>query len=478
MARTLSRENKALSNGSDGVKLVQEFLRSEISPQFELVQMLDHGVAVHHSGLSDETRALVEWLAEEGSLRCICSTTTVAQGINLPISAVFLASTKYPYGKEMPARDFWNLAGRAGRVFQDSIGVVGISSRHGDVKQQDDIRRFVKGQTEKLVSTLTRLVKDAFATANALNLNVVIHKAEWQAFWGYLAHVYNQTKSAEKMTAEAEHVLRSTFGYRTLEKDSQQMAKSLLQLTKDFAQELSGESHLATLADATGFAPDSLRSAIGQLSGKVKASDWQPKSLFGKDRESLRSLMGIMLHLPETRSQLEDVAGWGFDHGRLADVTADWVGGKTLEELAREYFSGPTATKTCRAIYGRLALGATWGLAALSKLPTSGLNFESLSEEAKRAINCLPAMIYYGVGTQEGILMRMHNVPRSIAEPLGSMFREDDKTSVDPAKAGEFLKALTISDWDKAVPPNSIANGTVYRDVWHILSGARERQSS
>ena len=111
------------------IRLVQNFLRTEISPGFELVDMLARGVGVHHTGLSDEVRALIEWLAEEGKLRVLCATTTIAQGINFPVSSVFLASRFFQgeLPKEMAPRDFWNLAGRAGRMQHDSVGVVGLA---------------------------------------------------------------------------------------------------------------------------------------------------------------------------------------------------------------------------------------------------------------------------------------------------------------------------------------------------------------
>ena len=71
---------------------MQDFLRTEISPAFQLIETLNHGVGVHHAGLSDDVRMLMEWLAENGTLRMLCATSTIAQGINFPVSSVFLAS--------------------------------------------------------------------------------------------------------------------------------------------------------------------------------------------------------------------------------------------------------------------------------------------------------------------------------------------------------------------------------------------------
>lgn len=43
------------------VRLVQDFLRTEVSLDFQLIGMLEKGVGVHHAGLSDDVRALMEW---------------------------------------------------------------------------------------------------------------------------------------------------------------------------------------------------------------------------------------------------------------------------------------------------------------------------------------------------------------------------------------------------------------------------------
>lgn len=63
---------------SERIQLVQNFLAAEISPRFELIEMLSHGVGVHHAGLSDEVRSFVEWLSEEGDIKVLYATTTLA----------------------------------------------------------------------------------------------------------------------------------------------------------------------------------------------------------------------------------------------------------------------------------------------------------------------------------------------------------------------------------------------------------------
>ncbi|MCR4442855.1 MAG: DEAD/DEAH box helicase [Peptococcaceae bacterium] len=481
MARVLAAEMPPLSPVPDAVRLVQRFLQTEISPRFELVEMLERGIAVHHAGLSEETRSLVERLAEDGALRVLCATTTIAQGINFPVSSVFLASTRYRR-REMPPKDFWNLAGRAGRIFQESVGVVGIASRHDDLGSHIRIERFVRLQAEALCSTLEGLVEEAIKIGRSLSLEVVIHLPQWRAFWGYLAHIYNRTRSPEAMAARAEQVLRSTLGYRSLEKKSQTKARLLLEFTKEYARRLSKDNRLAPLADATGFAPESVREAIRQLDGKVVSSDWLPTGLFGGNRRALRTLMGIMLNLPETSSQLNEIPSRGGKHSYLADLTAEWVGGQPIETLAYRYFIDPQEenpdltdglSKACRAIYGRLSQAATWGLSAMSKLPTAGIDFDGLSEDERRTINLLPAMVYYGVSTEEAVLMRMNGVPRTVAQTLGEMFKQRERRlgRDSVTRAVEFVRGLSPADWQAAVSKDAPMTGHDYRKVWSILTG-------
>ena len=148
MAREAAKSLSDLDEVSNDIRLVQDFLRTEISPSFALVGMLEKGVGVHHAGLSDEVRGLMEWLAESGSLRILCATSTIAQGINFPVSSVFLQSRFVPQGNRsspMAPREFWNLAGRAGRLGHDSVGVVGLCRG----KDREAVVDFVSRNTQE-----------------------------------------------------------------------------------------------------------------------------------------------------------------------------------------------------------------------------------------------------------------------------------------------------------------------------------------
>jgi superfamily II RNA helicase len=88
---------------------------------------LKQGIGVHHAGMLPKYRVLVEQLAQRGLLKVICGTDTLGVGINVPIRTVlFTRLCKFDGHKTavLSARDFHQIAGRAGRKGFDDLGFV------------------------------------------------------------------------------------------------------------------------------------------------------------------------------------------------------------------------------------------------------------------------------------------------------------------------------------------------------------------
>ena len=481
MAREIRHTFPSFSPLPDEIRIVQDFLKTEISPDFELVNMLARGVGVHHAGLSDEVRALIERLAEEGKLRVLCATSTIAQGINFPVSSVFLASRYVPqgslYNKEMSPRDFWNLAGRAGRMNHDSVGVVGLAT--GESSQE--IVAYVRQAMGELVSRLVNMLNNLERIGLLYNLESVIQGEEWEDFRCYVAHLWNEKKNLDAVLADTEQLLRNTYGYGILRAsgDGKAKADKLLDATRNYARRLANNPGHAELADMTGFSPEGVGralSGLNQLERKLTPTDWTPESLFGQSM-GMADLFGVMLRVPQLAEALKPLGGTGAENQRIAEIAQAWVNGKSIQEIAMAYFHGAEnetkgITNACRAIYRNLVNAGTWGLSALSRL--SGIDFDSLSESERRRINAIPAMIYHGVQSEEAVLMRMNSVPRSVAEKLGEEFKtstgmESDKVSAQEAR--RFLQDLDSSGWERVRPHGAHLSGTDYKIIWELLSG-------
>jgi len=475
LARVLSNNMDDLKNIPPQIQLVQDYLKVEVSPEFELVEMLNKGIGVHHSGLSEEIKSLMEWLVEEEALKVLCATTTIAQGINFPVSSVFLQSIEYPYGKKMTYREFWNLAGRAGRVGQDNVGVVGIAC--DTAEKERELIDYVKESTGDLTSRLIAILKSLEESGKLNDLESMMYAPQWEDFRCYIAHLLNEKKELQATLNEMDRMLSNTFGYSELKSINPRLSEQLLETTKKYTESIAKNMGNVARADMTGFSVESIKKAmkeIDQLEYKLTISDWMPDSLFGSSESKLPDLFSVLFKIDQLNFSHDDEQGR--KRTRMADIAQAWIEGETIQDIAATFFDGSGSneiSKVYNAIYGKLANGGTWGLSALSRI--SGIDFDTLSDEQKRQLNLMPAMLYHGVKSEESVLMRMNSVPRSFAETLGNKFKQQVENR-NVATARQYLNNLLDSDWDSVTSHSQYLSGGDCKKVWQILSGEAESQ--
>ena len=106
------------------LKLAREWLGEE----HIVTQALSQGVAPHHGRLPNVVREAIEIDCRAGHYKVIVATNTLAQGVNLPVRTVIIHSTwradEEGERSRIPLRDYWNIAGRAGRAGHETEGLV------------------------------------------------------------------------------------------------------------------------------------------------------------------------------------------------------------------------------------------------------------------------------------------------------------------------------------------------------------------
>lgn len=451
--------------------LTKKFVASELGAEFPLVKYLDKGIGVHHAGLPDDVRFLMERLMESGQIQVLVGTTTIAQGLNFPVSGILVSSYAQGYGS-MRHRDFWNLLGRAGRIDQPSLGVVGIAVDGARGEGMDRAATYVKESTEILASRLVEMVDDVLSAHSKIDLAHLAGEPGWSSFVQYIAHMKNQSGSLGRFVSESEVMLRETFGYAKLEPRGQ---RALLDAIREYAGELDKKPDAARLSDLTGFSPESVERASEAIRGiGMSSAEWSKDGLFGGATARLSGLMTAMLDgVPEV-GELSKVLPGGRRHDpTIAGVVADWVGGNSIADISRSHFGGsdPASMTACvRAIYGRVIHSATWGLAGLQRIYGDGGGAASLG--SRRARN-LPAMVYHGVDTDEAVLMRMNSVPRSAARGVGSAYADylGGRNLYSASGSGEVLEWLDDLDESRWRSESGELTGRECKDVWRELAG-------
>src|SRR6266567_2789941 len=240
-----------------------------------LSRLVRHGIGVHHAGMLPKYRRLVETLAQAGLLKVICGTDTLGVGINVPIRTVlFTALSKYD-GKGnrlLQAREFHQIAGRAGRAGFDDAGMVVvqapehvIANHRALAKVGDDPRKrrkvvrkkppegFVswgKPTFDRLVAAEPEPLRSSFAVSHAMLLNVIARSGDAFASMRHLL-----TDNHEDRPARRRHIHRAIQVYRALlaggvveRLDQPDEAGRMVRLTVDLQEDFALNQPLSPLA--------------------------------------------------------------------------------------------------------------------------------------------------------------------------------------------------------------------------------------
>ena len=201
-----------------------------------LSRLVRHGIGVHHAGMLPKYRRLVETLAQSGLLKVICGTDTLGVGINVPIrTVVFTALSKYDGSKTrlLQAREFHQIAGRAGRAGFDTTGRVVVQAPEHVVENEkalakagDDVKKrrkvvrkkppegFVSwGQPtfDRLVAADPEPLTSSFKVSHAMLLNVIGRPGD-----PFTAMRHLLTDNHEDRAAQRRHIHQAIAIYRAL----------------------------------------------------------------------------------------------------------------------------------------------------------------------------------------------------------------------------------------------------------------------
>lgn len=102
---------------------ISNLLEKHYGQESVICQAAQLGVFVHHSGVSDGIKSAVEYALKESKITNVICTSTLAQGVNLPIKYLIISSI-YQAGEQIKVRDFHNLIGRTARSGMFTEGTI------------------------------------------------------------------------------------------------------------------------------------------------------------------------------------------------------------------------------------------------------------------------------------------------------------------------------------------------------------------
>lgn len=455
---------------TDEIALVRKYINDEIGKETALTKYLSKGIAVHHAGLSDEAKLLIEYLIREKQIKYVSATTTIAEGVNFPVSTVFFDD--YRKGdSSLTSNDFWNIAGRAGRTLVDNFGKI-IMPFHTP-RSKEVFKGIVQKSSDELASVLAELfineeeVRSYLAQENIYSL-IKHYPDSFSPLFQYFVHLLSAGKNI--YATEVEDLFKDSLEYYLLDTEGQRsrfvnLCKSIYQFIE---LKYGGTSGVLQFADKTGFSVPSVLNIMREKSHNDVISDlsgWQPDIMFNKqDTSNLAEKIRVIAALKETRlgTESDDAP---FSPDQIAKVITAWVKGDNLDSISLIHPSFRTLKEDERMTkfmkkMNDIRFKTSWGLSALEGIVKGNEN--DLRD------SYIPSLVYYGVDSERPLALRMLGIPRSLSFSLANII-EGDLKGYSFSSLREKIKGLSPSDWENFKPEKSNLSGLEWQRIVRIL---------
>ncbi|HAO06371.1 MAG TPA: hypothetical protein DCQ50_05135, partial [Chryseobacterium sp.] len=464
-------------NANDDVKLVKKFIEDEVGRQTTLSRVIEKGIVTHHSGMSDETKLLVEHLVREKQIKFVCATTTIAEGVNFPVSTVFFDDYRKGSDRKLDSNDFWNIAGRAGRTLVDNYGKIILP-----FNSQENINS-AKSLINKSANELTSVLAELFENADLIEQK--LNETDG------LKHLYNDFSNSlspliqyfvhlltvgenEYFVSEIEDLFKDSLEYYLL--DTLDKKDKFISICKSIYLHIQtkyqNQGGALSFADKTGFSVPSVLAVMSAASRNQEIknlSSWSKEQLFNKHNiNNLTEKIKVIATLRETNLGVDESFA-PFNPELYAKIIIDWVKGDKLSSIANQHPTFNIQNKNEQETEKRITdfvkkmneirFKASWGLSALEGIVRG-------NEDIKDSH--IPSLVYFGVDNEEALAFRMIGAPRALSFSLQNIL-DKSLNEYSYKSLRNRVNSLTNSDWDGLKPSNSSLSGMEWKRISEIL---------
>ena len=402
------------------IKRALEIIKLESNEDDALLECVRYGVCYHNSGLSGLVKDTIEDLLRKNLIKFAFTTTTLAQGMNFPISTVIFETIKFRGDHEFSNPEFWNIAGRAGRAYKDKDGYIIVSFTNTQKETRENVRRYIKQDTEEVVSSLNSF----FAGDSQISLDYDFLKKSDNSpvlnLIQYISHILNVGYEYNINTSELAKIrtiLNDSYLYHSLDKQEgyinaqRKLNNFVAQYVRHINDKKKEELKKADQLGISDVSFSKIKSEIGafimnlksQGDNEYKASDIILKT---KNFERLAEIVKIIARIPEINIQM--IGHGKLDEESIAKLLIGWVNGEKVSNIAasikRDTQSLESVMELCNNyLNSQMKSYMPWGINIYQEL-----SYDLETESAKM----LPSYIYYGVADKEATIISKIGVPR------------------------------------------------------------------
>ena len=153
-------ENSALNTASS---IIKQYIHRD----YYLANFVKKGIAYHFGNMPQLIRNLIEKLYRHGDIKYVFCTSTLLEGVNMPTQNLFILDNRQGL-KILRPIDFWNLAGRAGRMTKELQGNV-FCVKHSKCEWEE--MSFISNKKTELVPTISERLNSKIKSIEKLIRN-------------------------------------------------------------------------------------------------------------------------------------------------------------------------------------------------------------------------------------------------------------------------------------------------------------------
>ena len=465
MARLMARAIARRLSKSRETRELTAFVTARLGDEHPLVPLLPYRVAYHHAGLPTDVLEALEQALREERLLYLTATTTLTEGVNLPVRSVVLAETRYegqdPSARILGAR-LINAMGRAGRATKESEGWVVVckpgTPTSADFNQlrpvDEDLTVTSRLATEEALEALAAFEETAAGAADAVFEH---HAAQIDDFVAFVWLVLTSFDELGQVATEADidGALSSTLAFAQLSPADQARWKAAAELVQRAFQASEGRARRRWAR--TGTSIGSARS-LDEIALRVAS---EARSALALERPIDQAAVALeVFENAEALSGLfaleEAPRGWSFrptpQSAQRIDVSPRaflerWISGAEIGTLATEFLSqvasrGFAVEQIVDAVSEHCEHYLSWTLGAVVTIANERLADEDV--EVKLCEN-LPLYVRYGVDSAEAVELISSGLrSRAFAHRVASVAHAQE---FEAGGLREWLQSLPIDQW-------------------------------
>ena len=437
------------------LNILLNLIEIEMGNDSLLYKCVKRGVAYHHSSIPLIIREEIENAISSQLINIVAATTTLAQGMNFPISTVIFQTMSIPLKGDMIPSEFWNIAGRAGRALVDKEGhIIAITDGEND---SNKFKGYLTAKNQEVLSSLIDVIERV--PEDDVGSYWIRECGQLSALLQYIYHIILVDPDIE-----IEDLLRGSLVYYQLrESDNNYLAEKLIRLTGNYIKKIGVDikrRKLMEVIDKTGLSSVSMHILLSELTNRNLNID--TNNLFNESDKTLSELIEIVNRIPEI--DLGIFKRNEFSPEFIAQITKEWVEGKSMREIANNNLidieDADKKLKICGDyIYGRLINNLPWGISAIQRI-------NSILKKEEAADTLVPSYIYFGVNNKEAVALSMLGVPRYAANSIGKYWRESgldiNINNLDEVK--NWLSNVDEKKWIKCFDDEE--TGKILYEIW------------